>query len=416
MVIPRIRLSLKPQEILRFICNLFSNKSEKASEELILEFEQSFAARYGLKRGLAVSKARVALFLLLKTLPLKKGGEVIISALHIADFVNMIRLAGFVPIVADLQHDNYCVDYDDLEKKISSKTVLFIVTSLSGYAPNMECIQAISNKYHIPFVEDCSQAVESYYNGQRLGSFGIASIFSLSLAKPICTISGGMILSKDENLLNEIRKIVKTFNPTSKVDLALEAIKNLAIKLATSKVFFRWFTFPSLISTRKQSDLFSNYQKSNKTVVLRQEMPKQFLSTFCWQQAKLGLSQLETMEGREHKKVKAGSYLFQKIASNDKVRLPTNEKRGGNSFWLFPVIAENAIDLKHYLFQRKIDTSGLMLSCLADEPSFADLKFDSPNARKLKQSTLFLPMYSNISQVELDQIIKAMTDYGQIRK
>jgi dTDP-4-amino-4,6-dideoxygalactose transaminase len=83
---------------------------------------------------------------------------------------------------------------------------------------------------------------------------------------------------------------------------------------------------------------------------------------------------------------------------------------------LFPVIAENAIDLKHYLFQHKIDSSGLMLSCLADEPSFADLQFDSPNARKLKQNTLFLPIYSNISKVELDQIINAMTDYGHIRK
>jgi perosamine synthetase len=416
MVVPRIRISLKVQEIFRFIYDLFCFKGDKAAEELIVEFEQLFAARYGFQRGLVVSKARVAFFLLLKTLPLKKGGEVIISALHIADFVNMIRLAGFVPIVADLQPDRYCIDYDDLEKKISSNTVLFIVTPLSGYATNMERIQAISNKYHVPFIEDCSQAVESYYDGQRLGTFGVASIFSLSLVKPVCTISGGMILSKDENLLDEIRKTVKKFNPPSKLFLALEAIKNLILKLATAKAFFGWLTFPVLTSATKLSDFFSNYQKSNKTIILRKEMPKQFLSAFCWQQAKIGLSQLETLEEREHRKIEAGSYLFRELTSIDNVQLPTNEEHSGNSFWLFPVIAENAVDLKNFLFQRNIDCSGLMLSCLADEPSFAGLQFDSPNARKLKKNSLFLPMYWNISQVELDQIISVMTDYQQYKK
>ena len=148
MSIPRIRINLTIKELIAFTFNLFRYKSEKASEELIEKFERSFAERYQLQRGLAVSKARIALFLLLKNLPLKNGGEVIISALHVADFVNMIRLAGFTPVVMDLQGDRYCVDYDDLERKINEKTTLFIVTHLSGYASDMKRIQLISKKFN----------------------------------------------------------------------------------------------------------------------------------------------------------------------------------------------------------------------------------------------------------------------------
>ena len=46
MVILRIRLGLRTQEILRLNCNPFSNKGGNTSKELILELEQSFAARY----------------------------------------------------------------------------------------------------------------------------------------------------------------------------------------------------------------------------------------------------------------------------------------------------------------------------------------------------------------------------------
>ncbi len=411
MAIPRIQLNLTTKDLFEFFFNIFCHKGEKASDEVIGRFEREFAASFGLKRGLAVSKARIAFFLLLKNLPLKKGGEIIISALHIADFVNMIRLAGFVPVVVDLQEDRYCVDYDDLERKISERTALFLVTHLSGYATDMERIQNISMKFNVPFIEDCSQVVKSSFGKERLGTFGVASIFSMSLAKSVCTLFGGMILCQDDKLLATIRKEAKQFSTPSRVLLVLEGIKNLILKTATSKVVFSLLTFPLVVSMSRVGDVFSRYQKTNKTVELREEMPAQFLTRFCWQQAVMGLSQLETLDEREQRRADAGRNLYQRLASKERAYVPEMEKQSGNSFWLFPVIAGDVTGLKSFLLNHKIDSSGMLLSCLADEPAFSDLQFKAPGARRLKRNTLFLPMYWNISQVDIDRIVVAMEAY-----
>jgi dTDP-4-amino-4,6-dideoxygalactose transaminase len=411
MAIPRIRINLTLKELLEFIFRCFSRKEEKASEALIEKFERNFSVGYGFERGLAVSKARVALFLLLRSLPLKKGGEVIISALHIADFVNMIRLAGFVPVVVDLQDDRYCVDYDDLERKINERTALFVVTHLSGYATDMERVVQISKKFNVPFIEDCSQVVKSCFGGERLGTFGMASIFSMSLAKSVCTLFGGMILCKDDRLLEAIRREAKQFSAPSRVLLVLEAVKNLVLKTATANVIFCWLTFPLIVSMSRVGDVFSRYQKANKTVQLREEMPTQFLTRFCWQQAIMGLSQLATLDERERRRADAGNYLYAKLSLKERVSLPQMEPQSKNTFWLFPVVAEDVADLKSFLLSHGIDSSGMLLSCLADEEAFAKLQFIAPKAMQLRGNTLFLPMYWNISQVELDRIVDAMEAY-----
>lgn len=411
MAIPRIRINLKLIELFEFASNLFCRKDLKQSEKLIERFEREFAECYGFGRGLAVSKARVALFLLLKHLPLKKGGEVIISALHVADFVNMIRLAGFVPVVVDLQQDRYCVDYEDLEKKINERTALFIVTHLSGYVTDMERIELISKDFNVPFVEDCSQVYKAFHGGKRLGTFGVASIFSMSLAKSVCTLSGGMILCEDEDLLGEIRDEVRRFDAPSIKLLILEAIKNLILKIATMQFIFKWLTFPLISIMSWAGDFFARYQKTNKTVMLREEMPPQFFTQFCWQQAIMGLSQLATLDEREQKRTDSGSTLYKRLVAMEKACVPKMEGQSENSFWLFPVIAEDAPGLKKFLLRQGIDCSGMLLSCLADEPAFTGFHFQAPKARRLKQNTLFLPMYGDLSPTELDRIANAMENH-----
>src|SRR3989339_81557 len=83
------------------------------------------------------------------------GGEGIISAIHVADFVNIIYCAGFKPVVVDINAETYCIDYDDLEKKINHNTVLLFITHLSGLVTDMGKIMEISRNRAIPFVEDC---------------------------------------------------------------------------------------------------------------------------------------------------------------------------------------------------------------------------------------------------------------------
>ena len=228
--IPRIRPTIPLKDILSFIGNMFKSKNIGDQKKIVEDFEKAFVARYNLPPGIAVSRGRMAFYYLLKNMNLKTGGEVIISGIHVADFINIIRLAGFVPVVVDLKKNSYLLDIDDLEKKINSHAVAMLITHLFGYSNDMNAIMTIARKHNIPFIEDCSQAVSNCYGGHPLGTFGEAAIYSLSLLKPVCTINGGMIISANQQLLADIRNDIRNLPAMTIMGPLAEAFKNLVLK------------------------------------------------------------------------------------------------------------------------------------------------------------------------------------------
>ena len=410
--IPRTKISLSTRELLQFIFSLFCAPSTKIRKQKIRDFEVAFSARYNFPQGLAVCKARTSFFLVLQALPLEKGGEVIISGLHIADFVNMIRLAGFIPIVADLEENGLSVNPRDLEKKITTRTQLVLVTHLSGYATNMEQILRITKPLGIFVIEDCSQSVTSSINNRMLGTFGDAAIFSLSLLKPICTIEGGFVLSRNRSLIEKLREQTSSWSSSSRISLLIGAIKNLTIKIATNQIFFALFTRYLLLTiNRTTSDPFSSFQKQNNSVSLRRTMPPHFLRSFSWQQAALGLNQLTTLENRENSRFRAAERLYKNIKTTSYITLPKLNSLTESSFWLFPIFATERHKLKRYLLAHGIDSSELLLSCLAKETAFSGLNFSSPNANIHQKNILFLPVYPHMSNAETDKIIRITNEY-----
>jgi len=409
--IPRMRLTLPFHDILRFIRNLFVRLEKREAINQIAEFERQFSARYDFPPGLCVAKARTALYLLLKHLNLQPGGEVLITAIHVADFVNMIRLAGFTPVAVDLAEHAYHVDYDDLERKITSKTVAMFITHLSGYATDMERIVRIATRHHIPLIEDCSQVISTTFHQQPLGTFGEAAIFSLSLAKPVCTLSGGMMISRNTALLESIRQEVQSFAPSLKFSLLSEALKNIILTVAVHPFLFPWLVFPLMRLAQPLGDLFAKYQKTNKTVVWRKHIPDEFLTAYSWQQAVMGLSQIQTLEEREHQRTERGTFLYSHWPSGQHVTLPVMEDNSHNTFWLFPVIAKEPDKLKQFLARHGIDSSKFLLSVLSQEEVFSEYHFTCSNAEYLKAHTLFVPMYPHLSQEELEFILHILTLY-----
>lgn len=302
MVIPRAKMSFKYRDIIKFMFKLFLPLSYSQEEKIIQDFENQFALNYEMPPAVVFNKARMALYFLLKNLNLKPGGEVLISAIHIADFVNIICWAGFKPVVVDIDRETYCIDYHDLEKKMNNNTVLMLITHLSGFVTDMGKILEISKRKGIPFIEDCSQAVSSYYQGRKLGTFGVAAIFSLSLMKPVCTLFGGAVISRNKKLLELLRQEKEKITFIARFPLFTEAAKNLILKLATQRAVFSMFVFPFLRLSSAPFDFFARYQRYNKKIIFKEKIPQHYFAKFTWQQALLGLSQLESLAAREEKK------------------------------------------------------------------------------------------------------------------
>lgn len=408
---PRTKINLTYREVFSFILSLFKKPSKNDANGIIKDFEVRYGKMFGYPQAVSFSKARGAFYYLLKNLDLKPKGEVIISAIHVADFVNIIRCAGFKPVVVDLDPNTYCIDYECLEKKINKYTTLIFITHLSGFVPNMDRIVALSQKWKIPIIEDCSQAVSSFYQGKPLGSFGKAAIFSLSMLKPVSTLFGGIVLTKDQVLLEKLRSVQQESSESSKIHLLMEAFKNLIFKIATQNPFFSFFVFPILRLFASTIDFLSRYQRHNKSAFLRKNIPDHFLERLTWQQAKLGLEQLTTVGNREEKRICNGKYYYHNIKGSSLIKKPKILDIDSCSFWLFPLYVHDAFKVKKYLSKHSIDSSGYLLSNLAEEPAFKSLNFKAPNAKKIKENTLFIPLFDTLSQNRINYIVNVINNY-----
>jgi dTDP-4-amino-4,6-dideoxygalactose transaminase len=167
MPIPRAAITIPFRDLFEFVFRVLVPGGRERERRHVRTFGRVFSARYGDREAVVCCKARMAFYHLLQTMGLKEGAEVIISAIHVADFVNIIFLAGFKPVIVDIEPHGFAIDGEDLKRKISPRTGLILVTHLSGYATDMAAVCAIAGEHGVPVVEDCSQAFNTNLSRSR---------------------------------------------------------------------------------------------------------------------------------------------------------------------------------------------------------------------------------------------------------
>ena len=409
MPIPRAAITIPFCDLFGFVFRVLVPGGRERERRHVRTFERAFAARYSDGEAVVCCKARMAFYHLLQTMDLKEGAEVVISAIHVADFVNMILLAGFKPVIVDIEPHGYAIDGEDLRRKISHRTGLILVTHLSGYVTDMAEVCTIAGEHGVPVIEDCSQAFNTILDGKPMGTFGAAAIFSLSLLKSVSTINGGVILTSDRGLAARLRARIDSLPRPNRFLLTAEAVKNIILKTLLSRPLFSVFVFPVLNLTGPIGDFLSKYQKTNKTVRLRRRLPQNFLTGFTGAQAVLGLSQLASLDERESHRQRFGKRLRHLIAASTPRILPDAIREDGIGFWLFPVLTGTNRGLKSFLATDGVDSSPMLLSVLSREPAFEHLGFSCPNAERTHDETLFLPMYWTLREEDIEQTASAVS-------
>jgi perosamine synthetase len=162
-------------------------------EELFSEYHKDYPA-------LAVSNGTVALHLALVALGIGKSDEVLVPDLTFAASINAIIYTGATPVIVDVDPNSWNLNVDKVESLITPKTKAIMPVHLYGNPCNMEAIVALAKRYNLFVIEDCAEALGSYYNDQPVGIFGDASTFSFYGNKTITTGEGGMIVFKNKEV------------------------------------------------------------------------------------------------------------------------------------------------------------------------------------------------------------------------
>lgn len=166
----------------------------------VKQFESMFSEIHSGFNSLAVSNGTVALHLALEALNIGEGDEVIVPDLTFVASINAIIYTGATPVLADIDSQSLNIDIKKIISLITNKTKAIMPVHLYGNPCDMDEIMKIAKDHNLFVVEDCAEALGSYYKEKPLGTFGDVATFSFYGNKTITTGEGGMILFKDSKI------------------------------------------------------------------------------------------------------------------------------------------------------------------------------------------------------------------------
>jgi len=170
-------------------------------------FETSFATYIGTKYCIGVGNGSDAIELVLNCLEIGVGDEVIIPNLTYVATASSVVNVGATPILVDVD-DSGTINYEELEKMITSKTKAVLVVHLYGNPANLERILEICYKYNIYLIEDAAQAHGAKFGEKKVGSIGIAGTFSFYPGKNLGAYGdGGAIVTNSPLLAEKIQRL-----------------------------------------------------------------------------------------------------------------------------------------------------------------------------------------------------------------
>lgn len=184
--------------------------------EKVREFEQKVAEYIGCTYAIAVSNCTSALHLSLLSLNTGQSDLVIVTNYSWVATANVIELCGAQPVFVDVKPDTFNMDPEELLKKLKllmSNPILkkriraIIPVHTFGQIADMPAIMEIADYYGIPVIEDAACALGSTLQGKKAGTWGLMNCFSFHPRKAITTGEGGIIITNDKNLTQNIRAL-----------------------------------------------------------------------------------------------------------------------------------------------------------------------------------------------------------------
>jgi dTDP-4-amino-4,6-dideoxygalactose transaminase len=166
-----------------------------------------FESHFGFKKVLLTTSCTDALEMAALLLDIQPGDEVIAPSYTFVSTVNAFVLRGAKIIFADSEASNPNLDINLIEKLITPKTKVIVPVHYAGIACDMDALMALAKKYNLYVVEDAAQAIDSYYKGKALGSFGHLAAFSFHETKNIISGEGGMLVINDEKFIDRAEVI-----------------------------------------------------------------------------------------------------------------------------------------------------------------------------------------------------------------
>ena len=362
-----------------------------SSGEKVNKFEHEFSKKFNFKHSVMVnsgSSANLVMFAALKKhFGWQDGDEIIVCACGFATTVAPIVQNGLKPVFVDIDWSDLNWDLNQIQEKISSRTVAAISSPVLGNPYDIGKFVDLCRRNSIAVIADNCDSLGSKWNDNYLTDYAVAASCSFYPAHHICTIEGGMVSSN----IKEIVDLARSFAWWGR-DCYCVGQQNLLSCGTCGKRFDKWLDGYDGIVDHKY--IFSNMGYNLKPLDL---------------QGGVGSVQLIKFEEihrirRENKKT-IGNIL----KSISGVRVVGERPEAETSWFGVPIICETK-ELKEtlvaHLEKNKVQTRNYFAGNILLHPGYSHLDDASkyPNANQVLNKVFFLGCSPTINSAMIDYI------------
>lgn len=336
----------------------------------IPRFEETFASWIGCRHGVAVTSGTTALHLAVAACHFSPGDEILLSSsTNIATALAIVH-NGLVPVPVDSEPDSWNFDPSLMEGLITSRTRAVLPVHLFGRSVDMDRVNAIAKRHGLKVIEDCAESHGATWHGTMTGTFGDMGCFSFYANKILTTGEGGMVLTNNDALAEELR-----------------LLRNLA------------FTQPRF-----------RHEKAG------------FNFRMTGYQAAMGLVQMTRFEEVLERKRHIAKLYQEGLKNTPGLELPQAFAEGRHVYWVYGIVLKPEFplsrdDLMAWLKNRGVDTRAFfhpmnLQPCLQHVPGFKSRP--CPVAERIGARGLYLPSGPTLHETQIAEVCNRLKEASRL--
>jgi len=343
--------------------NVFNEVLEKGifiNGANVVEFESQFSDISESNYCVSCGNGMDALTILLRSLGLRNGSEVLVPAqTFIATYFSIIH-AGLKPIPVDVNESDCLLSIDDAKKRITKQTTAMVFVNLFGFGNSHKEIFDFCNSNNLELVYDSAQSHLTEYDNNLLTSSGSHAV-SFYPGKNLGALGDGGAILTDRHDLNDFCIKYRNYGSIQKYKHEIIGIN-------------------SRLDEVQAAFLNRKIRKLNSWTEIRRKQANAYLSNI----------------------------------NNKKIKLPHIQPKLNPSWHIFPIRVKNRKKFQAFMFDKKIETlihyPYSPVTC--DALSNYSYNLDSfPNALDWEQHEVSIPIGPHLDIDSIQKIIDAINEF-----
>lgn len=327
------------------------------------KFEQAWAKTCGTQFAVGVGNGMDAIEVGLRAIGMQPGDEVITTAMTAFATVLAILRAGATPVLADIDSSTALLDFDSVQRCLSSKTKAVLLVHLYGQVSEMDRWGHLCDQAQIHLLEDCAQAHLAKWNNQTVGGFGTWGAYSFYPTKNLGAIGdAGALVTQSEEIACQA-KLLRNYGQSDR------------------------YHHPELGVNSRLDEL----------------------------QAALLIVRLTWLEKFTSRRQEIAQQYYQHIKNPSIELLAPPHNVSNHVYHLFVLRCQKPEDLIQHLQQQGIASLQHYPVPIHHQPPCKDIKFDPQGLKHTEQHAfqcVSIPCHPHLHDEEVDKIISAVNSYG----